>query len=83
MPKFFGAVKENILDENRENSSGKQKLDSQVRLILPAVWSEAEVGKRRDLSYHEKMLLKITSKHSIDLTECLDEWDSQVNSAFT
>lgn len=58
-----------------------KKVDSQGRLILPAEWREAEIGKNRELYIiKRKGYLKIVPKRNIDLTENFDKVDLGVDS---
>lgn len=53
-----------------------KKVDSQGRLILPADWREAEIGKSRELYIiKRKGYLKIVPKRRVDLTENFDKVD--------
>jgi len=67
--------------ETLETGVEVKKVDSQGRLILPADWREAEIGKNREIYIiKRKGYLKIVPKRRIDLTESFDKIDLGVES---
>ena len=66
--------------KNLESGVEVKKLDSQGRIILPLDWREAEVGETKEVYViKRKGYLKLVPKRRIDLTECFDKVDLNVD----